>query len=542
MLKNMTVKMQLATGFGVVILMALIISAVSIFGMKSIDGDIDKIVNDRWPKTVWANDITDNINVVARALRNAILLDDKLEMQKELNRIEEARGKITEDIEKLQKTVKSEKGKEMLNQLTDARTAYLQEQTIIIGAINNGKKDEARKQLFAKLRPIQAAYIKAVDEMVKYQGSLMEESGKTSTKNVNGMMFVILSLSAAAILIAIGISLWITKKLTRQLGGEPAFIADIANRISEGDLSVNFESAKNASGVFLAMKNMVEKLKRVVGDIKSASDSMASASQELSASSEQMTRGVTEQSGRAAQIATASTQMSQTVVDIARNSSSIASSAEQTVGIADQGQGIVRKSVEEVKAIAETVNESAKLMESLGESSKQIGDIVNVIKDIADQTNLLALNAAIEAARAGEQGRGFAVVADEVRKLAERTAKATAEIGDMIGNIQKDMGKAVVSMEDGTRRVEIGVEFSGQAGEALRKIVDSVSDLQTMVQQIATATEEMSTASEQISGDIDTIANVSKETSASSHQVAQSSSDLARLASNLQETVGQFRI
>ncbi len=172
---------------------------------------------------------------------------------------------------------------------------------------------------------------------------------------------------------------------------------------------------------------------------------------------------------------------------------------------------------------------------------KNIGEIVSVIKDIADQTNLLALNAAIEAARAGEQGRGFAVVADEVRKLAERTSKATSEIGSMIGAIQDEVQKAVASMNEGTKRVEIGVEYSSNAGEALKNIVRSVDNLQSMVQQIASATEEMSTVSEQISSDIETIANVSKETSAGSEQIAQSSSDLARLASKLSDLVRQFR-
>jgi methyl-accepting chemotaxis protein len=543
MLKNLTVKKQLGFGFGIVIVMALIISAMSIVGMRSVDSDLDKIVNDRWPKTVLANDVVDDINVVARAIRNAILLDDKEQVQKELSRITEARGKITENIEKLQKTVHSDKGKELLKNVVDARAAYLQEQVLILDIIKQGKKDEAKKQLFTKLRPIQATYIQTVDDLVKYQGALMEESGKTSAKDVRTMIVLILSLSALAMLIAIGISVWITKRLTRQLGGEPHFIADIAKKISEGDLTIKFESnGKELTGVYAAMKEMAERLKKVLADTKTAADNLASASHELSASSEQMSRGVTEQAGRANQIAAASNQMSQTVVDVAKNSSNIASSASETVEVADNGQEIVTKSVEEVKAIAETVNESAKLMSSLGERSKQIGEIVNVIKDIADQTNLLALNAAIEAARAGEQGRGFAVVADEVRKLAERTAKATSEISGMIGAIQEEMDQAVVSMESGTKRVEVGVEFSVQAGEALRKIVGSVTDLQSMVQQIATATEEMSTASEQISGDIETIANVSKETSVSSDQVSQASSDLARLASDLQSTVGMFRV
>jgi methyl-accepting chemotaxis protein len=290
------------------------------------------------------------------------------------------------------------------------------------------------------------------------------------------------------------------------------------------------------------LDKMAKKLKGIMAELKSTADNVASASNQLSASSEQMSRGTTEQSGRASQIATSSSEMSQTVVDIAKNASSIEASATKTTEVAQDGEKIVDRSVEEVKAIADTVRESAQLMGSLGERSKQIGEIVSVINDIADQTNLLALNAAIEAARAGEQGRGFAVVADEVRKLAERTAKATSEIGEMIKAIQDEVSRAVHSMEEGTKRVEIGVDFSVQAGDALRNIVKSVDELHSMVQQIASATEEMSTVSEQISGDIETIASVSKETSASSGQIAHASNDLARLASNLQGIVEQFKV
>ena len=543
MFKNMTIKKHLVLGFGLVILMALIIATVSIVGMRAVDNDLDKIVDDRWPKTICANDIVDKVNVVARAIRNALLLEDKAEMQKELNRVEEANKIIDEKIGNLEKTVASEKGKELLKNLKDSKAAYLVEQHTVVNSIKEGKKDVAEKLLFTKLRSVQTTYFKATEEMIKYQGALMEESGKTATKNVWKLIVLIPSFSALTILMAVGVSFWIMKNLSKQLGGEPGFIADIAKRISEGDLTVNFASnGRTETGVYAAMKEMAERLKKVVADTKSAADNMASASQELSASSEQMSRGVTEQSGRASQIATATNEMSQTVVDVAKNASNISSSSAETANIAKEGESIVKKSVEEVKAIADTVNESAKLMASLGGRSKQIGDIVNVIKDIADQTNLLALNAAIEAARAGEQGRGFAVVADEVRKLAERTAKATSEIGEMIGAIQDEVDKAVVSMEEGTKRVEVGVEFSAKAGEALKKIVGSVNELQSLVQQIATATEEMSTASEQISGDIETVANVSKETAVSSNQVSQSSSDLTRLAANLQEVVKLFKV
>jgi methyl-accepting chemotaxis protein len=280
----------------------------------------------------------------------------------------------------------------------------------------------------------------------------------------------------------------------------------------------------------------------VLSETKSAADNLASASQELSAGSEEMSQGMGEQSGRASQIATASEQMSQTVLDIAKNASVMADSATETTKMAHEGEGIVNGSIKEVRAIADTVNESSRIMSSLGEQSKQIGDIIGVIRDIADQTNLLALNAAIEAARAGEQGRGFAVVADEVRKLAERTSGATTEIEAMIGGIQHEVGLAIRSMNDGTKRVAVGVEFASKAGDALHSIVGSVQDLQAMVHQIASATEEMSSTSDQISSDIEAIASVSKETSSSSEHIARSASDLAELSSTLQRLVGRFSV
>jgi methyl-accepting chemotaxis protein len=181
-------------------------------------------------------------------------------------------------------------------------------------------------------------------------------------------------------------------------------------------------------------------------------------------------------------------------------------------------------------------------MQSLGEKSKQIGAIVAVINDIADQTNLLALNAAIEAARAGEQGRGFAVVADEVRKLAERTAKATSEITQMIGSIQDEVDKAVYAMNHTNEKVNVGLQYSVEAGEQLKAIVQSVTSLQSMVQHIASATEEMSTTSEAISGDIQAVAGGAKEISGGSDQIAHSSSELARLAGQLKNIADQFKV
>jgi methyl-accepting chemotaxis protein len=411
----------------------------------------------------------------------------------------------------------------------------------IIDAINKGNMELAKKIYYEETKPLLKQTQEVLDEMKIGVEKLIarEIADKQSAQSSIGTTSIIVYAGIIGLFI-VGSTVFLVRPIKKGLSNISELVKEMAggNLAKKIDIYSNDEIADMAS----ELDKMSKKLKRIMAEIKSTADNVASASNQLSASSEQMSRGVSEQSGRASQIATSSSEMSQTVIDIAKNASNIASAAGDASKTAQDGGNVVNKSVQEVKAIADTVSETAIMVSSLGERSKQIGEIVSVINDIADQTNLLALNAAIEAARAGEQGRGFAVVADEVRKLAERTAKATSEIGGMIKGIQDEVEKAVTSMNDGTERVNVGVELSTQAGNALHGIVKSVNNLHTMVQQIASATEEMSTVSEQISGDIETIASVSKETSAGSEQIAHASSDLAMLASNLQGIVGQFKV
>ncbi len=358
--------------------------------------------------------------------------------------------------------------------------------------------------------------------------------GATKTRNT----LVVLILFGSVI-----VSFVILAATNRSLAGL-RILAEKVRLISKGDLTVTIESHKNdeVGKISKDMAEMTGNLKRMVSDIKTASESVASGSEQLSASSEEISRTLTDQSGRATQIATAADEMSQTIMDVAKNTSNIASAVTETANRAKEGAEVVEKSVAEARNVTETVGASASVIQTLGEKSKEIGDIIVVIKDIADQTNLLALNAAIEAARAGEQGRGFAVVADEVRKLAERTGTATAKINEMIMSIQSEVDSAVSAMNKTSDQVEVGLRYSIKAGEQLNSIVQSVSQLEGMAQQIASATEEMSTTSETISGDVQGVASASKEISDGSEQIARSSSELANLAGKLKIIVEQFKI
>ncbi len=319
---------------------------------------------------------------------------------------------------------------------------------------------------------------------------------------------------------------------------------ETANRLADGDLTtvIDVKGHDELGQLFASMKHMIERWREVVGDLDKASENVASASAQLSAGAEQISRGAAAEAERTSQVASASEELSQTIGEIARNTTSIAASATETARVAKDGERVVGKSVEEVQEISLVVEKSANMVQSLGQRSSQIGTIVGVINDIADQTNLLALNAAIEAARAGEQGRGFAVVADEVRSLAERTARATTEIGAMITAIQNEVQDAAESMKEARDRVDSGVRLSGEAGDALKKIIDATSGLQDMVQQIASAATEMAETSETITRDVGHIAATSQEVSASSDQTKQAAVLLRDMSKTLQATAGRFRL
>ncbi len=311
-----------------------------------------------------------------------------------------------------------------------------------------------------------------------------------------------------------------------------------------GDLTVrvNGEYKGQHAKIKNSINKLGESLEGLIKEVTEAVSATASASTQISSSAEEMAAGAQEQSAQASEVASAVEQMTSTILQTTKHATTAAESSKRAGVLAKEGGEVVAQTVVGMNRIAEVVRNAAQTVQELGASSDQIGEIVQVIDDIADQTNLLALNAAIEAARAGEQGRGFAVVADEVRKLAERTTKATKEIGEMIKKIQGDTGGAVKSMNLGTEEVEKGKALADKAGVSLKEIIQGSVEVVDVVNQVAAASEEQSSASEQISRNIEAISSVTQESAAGTQQIARAAEDLNRLTERLQNLVGAFKV
>ena len=536
-----TIRAKLMFAMGALAVIAASVGVLGIYKLSEFNSRLDYIVQTVNKRVLYTTDAEINLLTLYRYQKNHILESDQVAMQKwedEQRKQEEAMYVNLNEWER----VASDEGKK---KLADFKRDYLEFKRVndqVLALSRAYKNDQARMLSSGDARRAYDAASKSINDAEELAQKAMDDEVKATAGTYAQTRNLMLAVSIIGILACMSLAVVIVNKVVKGLAIVVERIKDVAQ--GEGDLTKRIEVQNDDELGELSrwFNTFMDKLHDIISQVAQSTEHIASATEEISSSATQSSQGAETQKDQTNQVATAMQEMSSTVLQVSENSNKAAESAKKSGEMAKSGGQIVSETVTVIQNLANSTRDTATKIGELGKSSDQIGQIIGVIDDIADQTNLLALNAAIEAARAGEQGRGFAVVADEVRKLAERTTQATKEIAQMIKTIQEETRRAVDAMESGTKAVESGVESATKAGESLEAIIQASDQVGEMIMHIATAATQQSSATEQVNSNMEQIAKLVQESAVGAQQAAKACADLSNLALDLQGLVGRFKL
>ncbi|MBU0593383.1 MAG: methyl-accepting chemotaxis protein [Gammaproteobacteria bacterium] len=399
-------------------------------------------------------------------------------------------------------------------------------------AIGNAKNDAGPKYSLAH---------DTMFHLIELQGAVAKEEFEKAESNYSFIRNIAVIAIVGGLMLGLGLAIWIIRSITVPLGEMRATITlierdkDFTRRVEVDSQDEVGQTAKSFNQLVEAVR---ETLRSVSENVSQVSDSVGG----LASSSSQVATSSAQQSEAASAMAASVEQMTVSINHVSDSAKDALSISRQSGTLSAQGGEVIHRTVDEMNQIAGTVRQASAAIDNLGQKSDQITSVVQVIKEVADQTNLLALNAAIEAARAGEQGRGFAVVADEVRKLAERTTKATEEIAAMVNSMQESARSAVSTMDDAVERVGSGAALAQQAGDAINQIKSGADQVVNVVNDISAALAEQSVASNDIAGHVERVAQMTEENSAAAGETASSAEHLHHLSVEMRSAVSRFKI
>lgn len=402
--------------------------------------------------------------------------------------------------------------------------------------------NKANAWLGTKAAP-RAQKIQAILAEMRVSQVALSNNDKTSLLDNVSFLYNILFFGVFLIIALGSLLAWlISQSITKPLGGEPNDMAILANRISNGDLTTHFDENIKASGLYLSMIEMSNNLKRLISDVQDVTNSLASSSTQTSDVAVETSSNIKAQYDKIELVATAIEQMTATVNDIAQNGHDCAKITEESNVVTVDGQENVRQTVSTIEQLSVDINNASGVISSVQQESQSISSVSEVISGIAEQTNLLALNAAIEAARAGEQGRGFAVVADEVRSLASKTQESTTSINEIITSLQNRSNDAVNVMQKSQEKVQETIKQANISGESLEKITASVKEIQDMITQISQASEEQANVAQDVMQNVIEISTVAQKTTQDADATVVAGNELQQQTEKLKGLISTFKV
>lgn len=540
-LGNLKIRTKLTAFIVFLAILLMTTGGVGIVGITASKSSLSTVYNDHLLGINQLNEIRNRQMQIRTLMLMSRLETDSFQILEDMDKVRSHIFNIQNLMAEYGERVRHEDQKKLYDEFIQARLTF--GQTGVMPMIDLLQKTDFRAADQLQRNSLVPAYEKAsqaIDSLIGYQ----VEQAKNEYDRVSILTQSIYILSLVAMLVGLVLSIVVGLLIARSISRGVSELERAASRLAGGELSTraNLPNKDELGEVGNAFNRMASDFATVIGELHRSADQVAGAAGTLSSSADRVSESSKNQMSGAANAAASIEELNASVKEIANRAEGAVTAADEASAMSEHGKRVVNGAVDGIQQVAKTVSDTSQLVTALGQRSNQIGQIVQVIKGIAEQTNLLALNAAIEAARAGEQGRGFAVVADEVRHLAERTSGATAEISTMIKTIQSETAEAVVAMEQGSRQVDGGVQQANQAMHALQQINDSVKAVVEIIQGIAAATRSQSQATDSLAVSVEQIAHMARDNSGTIDRTAQSSRDLKQLSGHFQKLVSRFQL